>query len=217
MRVIVDDPDGAVLWLAGGVPTRETRIVGWEDTNPHDVPLQARFRPPDQAPRRIVVPGTWRGRGVLKIVPPQVPFSVWVLLKEDGAEWYINLETTHRRTDDALLTSDHILDITFPLVETPLHAEGGRLDASGAVFKDVDELAAAANFGAWPRQWSETIRDNGAQLLEHLGDFVWAFDSQWETVARELAESDQNREHRSIPSGCYVKDRIWPRARPHGR
>ena len=226
MRVIADGPDGAVLWLAGGTPTQETRIVGWEETNAHDVPLKARFRPLAAAPTRINVEGSWRGRGVLKIVPPQVPFSVWVLLKDAGdgvdrpeiggvrVEWYINLESTHQRTDDALFTSDHILDITFPISSMPLHAEDGRLDPTGAVFKDVDELAAAANYGAWPQEWSEIIRDNGSHLLDHLGDFGWAFDPEWETVARDLvgkarlgaasvSEKSFDQEHRVIPNGCY--------------
>ena len=52
MRVIADGPEGSVLWLAGGTPTQETRIVGWEDTNAHDVPLKARFRPLSEAPTR---------------------------------------------------------------------------------------------------------------------------------------------------------------------
>jgi hypothetical protein len=247
MRVITDGPDGAALWLAGGARTGETRIVGWEGTDPHDVPLRARFRPLAEAPTRIRVDGAWRGRGVLKIVPAEVPFSVWVLLKDDApgssgpggagarpsgvrAEWYVNLEATHRRTRDALFTSDHILDITFPVSTLPLHTADGGLDASGAVFKDVDELAAAANFGAWPAEWSETIRANGAHLLEHLDDYSWAFDPSWETTARaladealsdtaltdtaltdregpagvrEAAEDSGQREHRSIPSGCY--------------
>ena len=226
MRVIADGPDGAVLWLAGGTPTQETRIVGWEETNAHDVPLKARFRPLAEAPTRINVEGTWRGRGVLKIVPPQVPFSVWVLLKDAGdgvdrpeiggvrVEWYINLEATHQRTDDALFTSDHILDITFPISSMPLHAEDGRLDPTDAVFKDVDELAAAANYGAWPQEWSEIIRDNGSHLLDHLGDFGWAFEPEWETVARDLvgkarlgaasvSEKSFDQEHRAIPNGCY--------------
>jgi hypothetical protein len=241
MRVIADGPQGTALWLAGGTPTQETRIVGWEDTNPHDVPLAARFRPLAEAPTRINVEGTWRGRGVLKIVPPAVPFSVWVLLKDvaDGAghgadgtepggvrtEWYINLEATHRRTKDALFTSDHILDITFPVASAPLHSSGG-LDPNGAVFKDVDELAAAANFGAWPAEWSDVIRSNGSHLLDHLGDFSWALDPAWEAVARDLAdettpltggdatsiarlgaasvrEKSFVQEHRAIPNGCY--------------
>lgn len=228
MRVIADGPEGLVLWLSAGTPTQETRIVGWEDANPHNVPLAARFRPPAEAPTRINVDGNWHGRGVLKIVPPRVPFSVWVLLKDDEAvapggavsgggnsvrvEWYVNLEATHMRTDDALFTSDHILDITFPVSSLPLHTPDGGFDATGAVFKDVDELAAAADFGAWPAEWSEIIRANGAELLDHLGDFAWAFDPQWETAARGLANETDNelrpeksfdQEHRSIPNGCY--------------
>lgn len=81
MHVIEDGPAGAVLWMAGGTETTDTRIVGWEECNPHDVPLKERFRPPAEAPRRIKAPGSWRGLGVLKVVPPGVPFSVWVLLK----------------------------------------------------------------------------------------------------------------------------------------
>lgn len=232
MRVIEDGPAGAVLWLAGGTETTDTRIVGWEDTDPHDVPLRARFRPPAEAPRRISVPGSWRGVGVLKIVPRHVPFSVWVLLGPGGAGidasdssaisalWYVNLEATHRRTDDALYTSDHILDITFPLDSESLHtcsAEGVNgeavLNPNGAVFKDVDELAAAANYGAWPREWSDAIRHNGSQLLDQLGDFTWAFDPKWEMKARELASetssnTSRKQEHHRVRSGCYSKDWI---------
>lgn len=233
MRVIEDGPAGAVLWMAGGTETTDTRIVGWEECNPHDVPLKERFRPPAEAPRRIKAPGSWRGLGVLKVVPPRVPFSVWVLLKPGGAgsaagdaaaggsagvraDWYVNLEATHRRTGDTLFTSDHILDITFPVASMPLHTTSGRaiLDSSGAVFKDVDELAAAANYGAWPREWSNIIRRNGSELLDHLGEFTWAFDPKWETKAREIAtessvsDSSRNQEHHRIRNGCYDKDWI---------
>ncbi|GAA1862092.1 DUF402 domain-containing protein [Brevibacterium marinum] len=256
MRVIEDSPSGAVLWMAGGTATTDTRIVGWEGSDPHDVPLQERFRPLAEAPRRINAPGTWRGLGVLKIVPARVPFSVWVLLKpgvsgnvssaagaargmsDDAvrADWYVNLEATHRRTDGVLYTSDHILDITFPVDTEPLHAPSAHvvseptssghttsayttsgdapLNPNGAVFKDVDELAAAANFGAWPREWSDIIRSNGSQLLDNLGEFTWAFDPRWEVRARELvaesaaSDSSRNQEHRPIRAGCYSKDRI---------
>ncbi|MGO2577549.1 MAG: DUF402 domain-containing protein, partial [Brevibacterium aurantiacum] len=88
------------------------------------------------------------------------------------------------------------------------------LNPNGAVFKDVDELAAAANYGAWPREWSNIIRRNGSELLDHLGEFTWAFDPKWEKKARELAaesavsKSSQNQEHQRIRSGCYNKDWI---------
>ena len=243
MQVIEDSPAGALLWMPGGTPTAEARIIGWEDTDPHDVPHEVRFRPLAEAPRRVAVPGTWRGLGVLKIVPPDVPFSVWVLLKpgegeQVRADWYINLEATHRRTDDTLFTSDHILDIIFPYGAAPngaapLRAADGRLDPSGAKFKDEDELASAAENGAWPRAWSETIRGNGTELLDRLGEFTWAFDPKWEDLARRLASgetaktgrlgpagqpdsdsshtqehSQPKQEHRRVSDGCYGKDWI---------
>lgn len=231
MRVIADSEAGSVLWMAGGTRTQDTRIVGWEDTNPHQVPLAARFRPPAEAPRRITVPGSWQGAGVLKIVPPSVPFSVWLLLKEGvavgavdapelRAEWYVNMEATHRRTDSELFTSDHILDLTFPVEEEPLFlpAAAGEADAEreparaanayslnprGAVCKDVDELAASANFGAWPADWSTTIRTNAMELLDHLGEFSWAFDPEWERLARELAAP-----RRPARGGCLTTESI---------
>ncbi len=216
MQVIEDGPAGAVLWLPGGTPTTDTRIVGWEDTNPHDVPLRARFGPADSAPRRVGIAGAWRGLGVLKIVPARVPFSVWVLLKPgasaggdqefpgtdagdcaDGSgivEWYVNLEATHRRTNTAIFTSDHILDITFPRASTasgtPASADphpSDFLHPEAVVFKDVDELAAAARYGMWPAAWSDIIRRNGMSVLENLDHFAWAFDPRWERLAVELA------------------------------
>lgn len=233
MQVIEDGPEGAVLWLSGGTPTTDTRIVGWEDTDPHDVPLRARFGPSASAPRRVKVAGAWRGLGVLKIVPARVPFSVWVLLKHDrpalgGAtngesvrtrrrvEWYVNLEATHRRTESALFTSDHILDITFPQAGATASCStrprpSEFLHPDRAVFKDVDELAAAATYGMWPGAWSGIIRRNGMSVLESLDAFTWAFDPKWEQVACELAEISEpdpaERESHRVGSGCY--DRDW--------
>ncbi len=222
MRVIEDGPDGAVLWMPGGTAVTDTRLVGWEGFNAHDVPLDVRFRPRAEAPGRYEVPAIWQGHGVLKIAPPHAPFSVWVLVKPaeatdcparrdglsdahrrtdpdrltDGAdrdgepvkvEWYINLETVHRRTAEAVYTSDLILDITFPLPEEPLHAAGGSLSSRGAVFKDVHEIAAAGSYGYWPRGWTDIVRTNGALVLDRLEEFRWAFDAKWETLALELA------------------------------
>lgn len=225
MRVIADSPAGAVLWMPGGARTQDTRILGWEDTNPHRVPLAARFRPPGEAPHRITVGGSWQGAGVLKIVPPSVPFSVWVLLKEAAgeaeggselrAEWYVNMESTHRRTGTELFTSDHILDLTFPVTEEPLFLWGAAdtsdgpatatpvLNPRGAVCKDVDELAASAVYGAWPADWSTTIRDNAMELLDHLGEFSWAFDPEWERLARDLAAP-----RRPARGGCLGTESI---------
>ena len=210
MRVIEDGPDGAVLWMPGGTAVTDTRLVGWEGFNAHDVPLDVRFRPRAEAPGRYEVPAIWQGHGVLKIAPPHAPFSVWVLVKPaetvdrladtdrrtEGAgrgeepvkvEWYINLETVHRRTAEAVFTSDLILDITFPIPEEPLHAIDGSLSSRGAVFKDVHEIAAAGEYGYWPREWTDIVRTNGALVLDRLEEFRWAFDPKWESLALELA------------------------------
>src|SRR5699024_6665826 len=90
-------------------------------------------------------------------------------------------------SDAALFTSDHVLDSTFPVASIPLHAAGAARGARGAGFRDVDALAAAADFGTWPREGSQTIRAIGSHVLDHLGDFSWAFDPEWEAIARRLA------------------------------
>ncbi|GAA3841808.1 hypothetical protein KACC15558_24310 [Brevibacterium ammoniilyticum] len=237
MRVIEDGPLGAVLWMPGGTAVTDTRLVGWEGFNAHDVPLDVRFRPRAEAPHRYEVPAVWQGHGVLKIAPPHAPFSVWVLVKPAEAtdrsadrdhsgdagrpadagrsadasadadrsadterhsdpgrgespvtvEWYINLETVHCRTAEAVYTSDLILDITFPVPEEPLHAVDGSLSSRGAVFKDVHEITAAGEYGYWPREWSDIVRTNGALVLDRLEEFRWAFDPKWESLALELA------------------------------
>ncbi|GAA1814881.1 MULTISPECIES: DUF402 domain-containing protein [Brevibacterium] len=200
MRVIDDGPNGAILWMPGGTEVVDTGLVGWEGMSAHDVPLDVRFRPRGQAPERIMIPARWQGHGVLKLAPPNVPFSVWMLVKPAEAtaampsapnpprvEWYVNLETTHRRTAEAVYTCDLILDITFPVASEPLHLPDGSLNPRGAVFKDVHEIAAAGAYGYWPPQWSDIVRANGALVLDRLEEFRWAFDPRWADLALDLA------------------------------
>ncbi|MBE8146931.1 DUF402 domain-containing protein [Brevibacterium casei] len=203
MRVIEDGPDGAALWMPGGTEVTDTRIVGWEGFNAHDVPLDVRFRPPAEAPRRTMVPTRWQGHGVLKLAPPNVPFSVWVLVKPAEAadpsadpvriEWYINLESTHLRTAEAVFTSDLILDITFPVAEEPPHLprwpsqcarsrlQGRPRDRRGRAVR----LLAARMVGHRPRQ--------RRLVLDRLEDHRWAFDPRWAGVARDLAGFEPGR------------------------
>lgn len=84
MRVVRDDPRGMVLWLAGGTATADLRVRGFEDLNPHEVDHAVRFVPVDRAPGRVPILRRWHGRGVLRIVPAGMPFSVWVFRTAEG-------------------------------------------------------------------------------------------------------------------------------------
>lgn len=167
-RVVRDDERGALLWLAGETPTAESRIAGFEKVNPHDVPDADRFLPPGREPARVQLPGRWHGRGVLRIVPAGLPFSVWVFRAPGGehAAWYINLEQLHVRAGADLYTADHILDIVIHPGEEP------RL-------KDEDELAGALAGGMYDPEAVRTIRAHADLALAQYAAGHWAFDEEW--------------------------------------
>ncbi|MCQ9369479.1 DUF402 domain-containing protein [Brevibacterium sp. 91QC2O2] len=177
LRVVAHDERGIVLWLAGDSVTVESRLVGYADINPHLVPFDVRFVP--DPPTRVQVPGSWYGSGVLRIVPADSPFSVWVFRDRTGAHksWYINLEQQHRLLDSGdvgvaadLFTADHILDVV-------VRPDGSRR------FKDEDELAGAVEFGMWTPRITERIRANSQIALAALEDGAhpahWAFSPEW--------------------------------------
>ncbi|GAA2003210.1 DUF402 domain-containing protein [Brevibacterium samyangense] len=173
MRVVRDDASGAVLWLPGGTRLQNSRIRGYEDVNPHDVPFDVRFRPAETALPRVNVPGTWTGPGVLRIVPTGLPFSVWVFRGEDGGfrGWYVNLEHAHVRAFDAdgiadHYTSDHTLDLWI----TP----------DGAIsFKDEDEVAGSLAGGMWTEEIARVVRREADLAIEAWHTGHWAFDREW--------------------------------------
>lgn len=168
MRVVRDDERGLVLWLVGGTPTADLRIRGYEHLDPHAVPHAVRFVPVDRAPERVQILRRWHGRGVLRIVPTGMPFSVWVFRSAEGAHrsWYINLEHRHRRLGAELFTSDHILDLV--------------IGPDGAVArKDEDELAGAVRHGMWSPGIAAAIEANADLALAAHADGHWAFDPEW--------------------------------------
>lgn len=184
MRVVRDDEAGLVLWLAGGTPTAENRLVGFEDVDPHDVPDAARFMPPERASARVQVPGSWYGDGVLRIVPAGMPFSVWVF--GGGAApfrgWYVNLEHPHRRLDAELFTSDHILDLTI--------SPTGRVRC-----KDADELAAALEHGQWTADIVAAIEAGAERAEREYAAGHWAFDEEWTHWSSDAGWSTPGPEH----------------------
>lgn len=70
-RVVRDDADGLVLWLAPGTPLLRPVLADGREIR--SLPLAERF---DRRNRRAARLDTWRGQGSLGIVPTGTPWSV---------------------------------------------------------------------------------------------------------------------------------------------
>jgi len=83
-RVVRQDADGLLLWVAGGTPL-------WRMARPDGQPL--RDVPRESWPEAME-PNEWFGRGVLQWLPTGTDHAVWWFWGDDGAfdSWYVNLE-----------------------------------------------------------------------------------------------------------------------------
>lgn len=166
MRVVGDDERGLLLWISPGSPayrrrTRDGRVI-------RDMPF-AEWVTHDRA----IAPGTWRGPGILKLLPPGASHSVWWFFGADWsfAGWYVNLEEPSVRWDDGVAagvdTTDQDLDIwVYP-------------DRSWE-WKDVDELTERLAFPDhyWVRD-PEAVWAEGRRVVPLIEAGVFPFDGTW--------------------------------------
>jgi len=106
MQVVLDDPELTVAWLAP-----ETSIMSWatvDGLEPRGIPLNRRFEQPlSTAPR------TWRGNGVLRVMPAGLPYQVIHFWDHahSFAGWYVNFEAPRSRIGACIDTVDWHLDL----------------------------------------------------------------------------------------------------------
>jgi hypothetical protein len=164
-RVVRDDEDGLVVWLAPRTPVLRTVLADGRDVR--DVPVTERFDYYRHG--RATRLDTWRGQGILGVVPPGVPWSVWLFWTEDWEfrGWYVNLEAVHERTGDQSATEDHILD----LVVAP--------DRSVAM-KDEDELRGAVLGRRFTVEQADRIRADGDEAAAVVAAWTSPFCDGWE-------------------------------------
>ena len=162
LTVVRDDDDFLVAWLAPGTPV--IRPVLADGREIRSVPLEQRFRH-----ERKGVPGRWRGPGILKVIPRDGPYSVWLFWRRDGRfrGWYVNLEQRHLRWSRGLDTRDHVLDVWVP--------RRRRWE-----WKDEDELAAAVAHGAITDALAEEVRADGRRVTELVERWARPFSDGWE-------------------------------------
>lgn len=166
VRVVADDADALVVWLAPGTPVT---VAALPDGRP------VRSVPTDQVFRlgRSLRTANWSGAGLLKIAPTGVPWSLWRFTAPDAApSWYVNLEDPHCRDDDGVLTQDHVLD----LVVEP----GGRV-----LTKDADELEAAVLAGRFTPWDAERITTDAAAATAAVRTGRSPFDGSWDDWAAD--------------------------------
>ena len=162
LTVVQDGPDFLVAWLAPGTPVVRPVLADGRDIR--TVPLEERFR----APRKGVL-SRWRGPGVLKVVPREGAYSVWLFWRPGGRfrGWYVNLEERHRRWARGLDTRDHVLDIWVPRNRR-------------WAWKDEDELQAAIDHGVVSAELAEAIREEGRRVVGLIERWRPPFSDGWE-------------------------------------
>jgi len=147
-RVVADDADGLVLWIAPGSPQVESVLPGGASVR--TLPLEQRA-----GARGERVHTTWRGPGIVQFTPVEGEWSVWWFFHEDGgfAGWYGNLESPQVRWAGGVDTSDRALDVQI----TPDRV---------ATWKDEDEFAAMTGGpGRWTAEEVPGIRAAGEHLM----------------------------------------------------
>lgn len=165
-RVVRDDERGLVIWLAPGTPVLRPVLADGRDIR--DVPMSQRFDYYRHG--RATRLDTWRGQGILGIVPPDLPWSVWLFWTEDWefSGWYVNLESVQEHSEGESVTEDHILD----LIVAP--------DRS-VVWKDEDELKAAVLGRRFTDEQADQIRSDGRAATAVVAAWGAPFCDGWES------------------------------------
>ena len=165
MRVVRDDERGLVAWLAAG--TLQEGQGAPDGQRVRSVPLERRWLEP-----RTRIAEEWWGNGILRIAPAGAAWSVWLFWSDvtgpewEFAEWYVNLENAHLRTDHDTYTSDHILDV--------------QIDADGGIhLKDEDEVIAAIEQGRLSAEQAAQIERHADAAIVSFREGDWPFDAEW--------------------------------------
>lgn len=161
-RVLQDDADGLVIWVAhksavlerttvAGKPVRSLPLTEWVN-----VPL-------------LHGATEWRAPGTVMVTPPDVSHAVWWFFDESGnfAGWYVNLQSAARRWWGGYDRRDHALDIIVESDRT-------------WTWKDEDEFAERIDHPLyWSADEAKQIRAEGERLIEHAVAGTYLFDGRW--------------------------------------
>jgi hypothetical protein len=165
-RVISDDERGLLLWLARG--TVVVNEVAADGRGMRAMPF-AEWLGLDY---RLLV-GSWQGPGVLKLLPPGAPHSVWWFRDDAGTftNWYVNLEEPGVRWDDGAVAGVDVVDQDLDVVVHP--------DRSWQ-WKDEGEFTERLAFPG--RYWvsdEAAVRAAGERVIKQAEAGEFPFDGTW--------------------------------------
>lgn len=158
VRVIRQDQQGRLLWLAGSSPTWEVDVT--QGRHLRDVPVDQ--RPVGGYPLR---PGVWRPTNALIYQPAELEHAVWWLFDTDGsfAGWYVNFES-RQDSEAGVDVIDHELDV----VVAP--------DRSWQ-WKDQDSFEAKiGQRGYWSVEKAAEIRAHAEGVVSRVAEGRFPFD-----------------------------------------
>ena len=171
-RVLKDDAEGLALWVGQGWPAVEQALADGRDVR--EAAMAERFAAP-----RLRRTGTWRGPGIVMLVPPGgQAWSVWCFFSEDGAfrGWYGNLESPHVLRRGPL--GGYLVDSADHALDVWVEPDGT------SRWKDEDEFAHLTSVGSrWPASQAPAIRAAGEELRALAAAGAAPFDGRWTDVS----------------------------------
>jgi predicted RNA-binding protein associated with RNAse of E/G family len=169
VRVVRDDADGLVAWLAVGTPYLLPRLADGGDIRSGGA--RTMFTAP-----RVQGESVWHTFHTLRIAPTGRAWSVWMWfdldLRFDG--YYVNLEDPHTRDGTGVYSSDHVLDLEVEVDRT--HRR-----------KDVDELAEAVRQGRYTSEEAARIEAAATEVESVVESWGPPFRDGWETFRPDPA------------------------------
>lgn len=150
MRVVLDEPDLKVAWLAPATPIMYWATASGED--PRQTPLEQRFNQ-----HLTTGPRTWSGAGVLRVMPVGRPYQVVHFWDDDQvfAGWYVNLEAPRVQHGSRFDTVDWHLDLWITPDRQP-------------IWKDEDEAEAALETEHLRAEDFVTARRAGQSIIDQV-------------------------------------------------
>jgi hypothetical protein len=163
-QVMADDDRGLLLWVPRGAPMLDRKAVDGRGLRamPFSEWIVTETR---------LWETTWRGPGILKVLPPGEDYSVW-LFRHDSGEfrgWYVNLEEAGVRWDDATVAGVDIVDQDLDIWVEP--------DRTWS-WKDEEEFAERL---AYPHHYwvtdGDAVRETGERVVKRIEAGEFPFDS----------------------------------------
>lgn len=164
VRVVKDQPDLTVLYLAAGSPLK-ARIAPDGVEIARGISHAERHGPP-----LVIGDREWRTNNTLILVRPAEPWDIRLFWNIDTGEfrgWYVNLQTPVVRTGSGFESYDHILDITV----APDHSWS---------WKDEDEMVEAVSVGRFTPKEAAGIRADGERVVREIEAWRWPFNAGYE-------------------------------------